>query len=220
MTMKKTEYSLIKKPEFIDDSMLIRFTNFPTSNTICKKYSQQDEYIRVKRNAFTTKDSSKKQFSSFKYRPSFRSLDKVKDLSGTVYTLAVERKNDDVLYERCMVKIKSILKTEPNSRRAVLRFTDSITDFANSVQSMVKLHEDISCLSHIQYMCNRATIVMRASDVYNEFIADILLINEFFLSPVYNNQPITLEFYASTTQNNECIHRTCAELCSILESNK
>ena len=173
-----------KKPKFRDDSYY--FVLEPEDNLA---NVEDDEYLQTKRRAFSNKDISKEQFEAFNHRPSLSRMDLVQDLSGTIYTHSAEVKSWMEL--KYMLYHVQILKDK--SRRCVIRLADSFEHYMND-------RINTSCLNIIHYMGDNVKLFFRASDMKNELLYDILLIEEFFIAPVYSNKP-HIHIISSTAQN-------------------
>lgn len=152
------------------------------------KYSKA--YMMRKRIAFRLKDKGKNQFKGYLERPSFSGHNLMFDFSGSIYTYSAEKKNEMPLED--MYKI--IRRHKDISRRCVIRMADSLKDYLD-----VKVNT--SCLNIIHYYEDKVTLFFRASDMRNELLIDLHLIEEFFIAPVYLNQPYEIHVMASTAQN-------------------
>lgn len=196
--------NIIKPPEFENDDYLIRISGHSLKlgdeatevlSTVDEKLSR---YYKKKRFVFSERETNPDQFKEFADdRPSLRSLLELKVLDSTVYTVAAEKQNDSS-YEFLMSCIKNHLDSKPNTRRCLLRFSNSLPTYSFSEISRPK---DVTCLSFIHYFSNEPRMVFRASDVGNELITDILTISEFFLRPIYEEKEYEISIYSSTAQN-------------------
>jgi len=184
---------LNKKPQFEDDSYLITIKNF--SLDLTKKF---DNYTELKRNKFRNMDTSKDGLKPFlEDRGSLRMFDSIDSLVGSIYTYAVQERHNGITYEHAINYIKEIFEKNPNSRRAVLRIANSISDYRKAELEGY----DVSCLNLIHYLRNQVNLVFRSSDIKHELYTDIVTIYEFFIEPIYGSTPINIQIYGSTGQN-------------------
>lgn len=196
--------NVIKPALFENDDYLIRISGhtLKLGEEASKILSTIDErlasYYEKKRFVFAERETNPNQFKDFVGdRPSLRSLLELRELDSTVYTVAAEKQND-ASYEFLMSCIKNHLEFKPNTRRCLLRFSNSLPAYYFSEMSRPK---DVTCLSFIHYFAKEPRMVFRASDVGNELIADILTVSEFFLRPVYEEKEYEISIYSSTAQN-------------------
>lgn len=194
---------VLKNPEFENDDYLFRFElnrlpNGSEAIELLKRVSSSlADYYETKRFAFFTKDTRPQVFDRFvNDRPSLSSLSKLHHLSSTIYTTAVEKQND-LSYEELIKTVKFHLSEKPNTRRCMVRFANSFSDY---VYSETYSPVDVTCLNLIHYLNEGPKLVFRASDVKNELLVDLLTINEFFLTPVYGSTGAIVSVYASTAQ--------------------
>lgn len=161
-----------------------------------------DDYTNFKLNKFEQKDISPRGIEEFKNRPSFQN-DKIKLFRNTIYTSTVERENY-IEYEKALQQIKTLLQL--NSRRAMIRFANSLEHYFNST---VYNDVDATCLSLIHYIRNdkelNVRLVFRALDLENEALTDLITIYTFFIEPIrLEKEKVNIDIIASTTQNSNC----------------
>lgn len=194
----------IKRPEYENDDYLFRFrldylpVGQEASELLRKISPSLVDYYEVKRQAFSDRDTRPTIFERFvDDRPSLNSLKKLRYLNSTIYTVACEKQND-LNHKELIRSIKQHLEEKPHTRRCLVRFANSFSDY---LYSEVYNTMDVTCLSLIHYLQEGPKLVFRASDVKNELLVDLLTINEFFLAPVYDSRSyITASVYASTAQ--------------------
>lgn len=186
---------IIKSPDYENDDMLIRVSGFSLDNSLLQTILN-DPYIKLRHDKFLYKDISHIGYENFKDRPSLRNIENTRRLEGSVYTYAVNKRNG-VPYEAAIQQIREMFKYNENTRRAMLRITNSIDEYH---QSEIDKNLDVSCLSLIHYLKDQARLVFRSSDIENELFSDLITIYQFFLKPVYD-KPINISIYASTSQN-------------------
>jgi len=177
-----------KQPAFENDSYMfvIDLENDVFADLDKRYYS--DEYRFAKQNAFKNKKISKKAFESFKNRLSFTGFEHISDLSGTIYTHTCEGKNK--LDYKHIIKFCS--RHHKISRRCAVNFADTLYDYLNG-------NINTSCLNSIHYYKDNVTLYFRASDIENELLLDLYLINEFFIRPVGKFKTLTV--MCSTAQS-------------------
>lgn len=186
---------VFKEPEFEDDSFYIRMLDFQISESQIEYLESLSPYLKLKMEKFQNKDITGKGFEEFsEERLSLRELKPDKLLTGTIYTYSVIRQNN-LLYENIISKVKEIVSINP--RRAALRFASSIREYYDSLYRSV----DVTCLNMIYYGESDVKLVFRASDIKDELFTDIITIYNFFIKPIYNEKKITLDIFASTSQN-------------------
>jgi hypothetical protein len=195
---------VLKRPEFENDDYLLRLggDSIKFENEAIEILSKFDErlatYYERKRSVFFARDTNPVNFKEFvDDRPSLKFLLDLQVLDSTVYTVAAERQNE-ASYEFLISCIKNHLGFKPNTRRCLLRFSNSLPTYALSEMSKPR---DVTCLSFIHYFSDTPRLVFRASDVGNELVTDVLTISEFFLKPVYGNKSFEISIYSSTAQN-------------------
>ena len=181
--------TIYKKPAFEDDSYAFVID---LQNDKLREISLFEiDYYTAKFEAFTKKDISKKNFTDYVNRPSFRNFDLVDALRGTIYTHTCEAKNK-FDYEHILKIVKANYKT---SRRCAVNFADTLFDYMRD-------YFDTSCLNSIHYYKDNVTLYFRASDIENELLIDLHLIYEFFIKPVGSFKTLTV--FSSTAQNVNC----------------
>lgn len=174
---------IVKTPEFENDSyyIIVEKHDEIVHNTDC--------YLNDKRKAFLEHDVSKSSLEKYFCRSSFTGVDSQRDLSGTIYTRTSELKNNMKYKEM----LQTVIENKDNSRRCVIVIADTLKDYMdNSLNT--------SCLNIIHYFENTVKLFFRASDMKNELLYDIHLIREFFIDPVFFNDP-EIHIIASTAQN-------------------
>lgn len=177
---------IYKTPKFENDSYyFVVEKNDNLTELPCFK----DTYYGRKLYAFIKKDISKMQFLDFRDRPSFRYFDKVEDLSGTIYTMSCEDKND-LTFE---TMIELVRENVGRTRRCVINMANTLRDYLNE-------DIDTSCLTSITYSPEKVTLFFRASDMENELLVDLLLLRDFFIYPVYDTLP-EIHVISATAQN-------------------
>lgn len=180
---------IYKNPEFENDSYMfvidLKKDEFELSRP-SGNYTY--EYIEAKIKAFENKSKSKKAFEAFNDRPSFANFDNVEDLSGTIYTYTCQNKNK-LDYAHIIRYCKHF---KDRHRRCVVNFADTLHDYLSP-------HKDTSCLNSIHYYKDNVTVYFRASDIKNELLLDLYLINRFFIEPVGKFKTLTV--MSSTAQN-------------------
>lgn len=196
---------IVKQPEFENDDYLIRIklNEIPDPKTVFDRLKRVDsvlaEYYSTKRQAFSLQNTNPDIFSKFvDDKPSLRSLDQLKKLDATIYTVACEKENN-LKYPVIISNIKKHLYEKPSTRRCMLRFVNGFDKYFISEN----LHPvDVTCLSLIHYLTTGPKLVFRASDVKNELLVDILTICEFFINPIYssNFKDSIMSIYCSTAQ--------------------
>ena len=207
------DIAIVKAPEHEGDDYLFRFRGdkLPVGDDLDLL---DFGYLQTKRNAFRTKDINPTHFLPYvESRPSLRSLCELDALDATIYTVACEKANG-VNWERCITVVRDMLFDAPSTRRAVLRFANSVEEYAQSVKGP----KDVTCLSMIHFLDNHCKLVFRASDVTNELIPDLLTINEFFLAPIYGEKSYDVTVYSSTAQGTVLFEDTIDELSRILNA--
>lgn len=200
-----------------NDSYLVKFNEICISPEYFNKLLEEDAYLRFKYEKFKTRDISKDGAELFKDRPSFRNLDNVDDLAGSVYTHTVEERND-VAYKEMLQEIDMTLKRFPETRRLLVRFSNPINEYIMSELSD-HITSDLTCISFIHYLRNKAVICFRANDIKNEMYYDFVLVYWFFLRPIYRITPIDVTMIASTAQNIAEFSKVVATIdykCSVL----
>jgi hypothetical protein len=176
---------IYKKPLFEDDSYMFVLEE---TDRLAEISLFDLEYYNTKREMFNSLDSDKMHLSDFVHRPSLRMFDEVINLSGSIYTLTCEDKND-MSYSTIITAVKCNYKT---SRRCTINFADTLRDYIDD-------SINTSCLNAIHYYKDNVTLYFRASDMKNELLIDLHLIKEFFIKPVGHFKTITV--VASTAQN-------------------
>lgn len=180
---------IYKEPKFENDSyMFVIDTETDELELIPEK---DQKYFANKYSMFQHKITSKRLMEPFvEGRPSLSAMHIQKDLSGSVYTYTCQSKNK-LDYNHIIKYCKRFHKM---SRRCAINFADTLHDY---------LQRDVntSCLNSIHFCNDNVTLYFRASDIKNELLIDLHLINEFFIKPVGNFKTITV--IASTAQNIE-----------------
>jgi len=175
--------NIYKYPLFNDDSYYFRIDRADQINQI------EDSYMFAKRKAFSNMDISIKSMEGFLHRKSFTNVEEQSNLIGTIYTVSAMMKND--------MDFRSIIETvsrnKDKSRRCVVVIADKLSDYMDDTVNT-------SCLNIIHYFQDTVKLFFRASDIKNELLYDINLIKEFFIDPVYSEQP-QIHVIASTAQN-------------------
>jgi len=197
------QIQVFKKPLYENDSYFLRINNFGLNDDELKDLKCVDEYLYVKSRTFAEQNIDKGAYGHHKDRPAFRNFDKMDKLEGTIYTYAVEDRND-IPYHQAINLIKKMANTigdERKSTRCVLRMANSLKDYYMSEIS----GKDVSCLSLIHYYDNKIALMFRASDIENELFPDLITIYEFFIRPVYESseEAVNIEIFASTGQNHD-----------------
>jgi len=201
---------VLKKPEFEDDSYLIEADNFFMSSDVIYQLAEEDPYLKLKLSKFLKLNVDPDEFKSFKDRPSLRNIDEVDKLVGSIYTYSAQDRND-MTYGSIIKNAKKLLSL--SSRRNYVRICNSYKDYVESSETNL----DVSCLSNIHYLKDRVNLIFRASDIKNELFQDIITIYKFFIYPVYDNKPITLSIYTSTSQNVEYINELISKINGLTE---
>lgn len=179
---------LYKIPAFENDSYM--FVIDLKTDSFAEIPKEDVEYYLAKYKAFKEKNISKIPFEKFKDRPSFANFDSVKNLFGTIYTYCCQAKNRmDYGY-----MMKQCRKQFKKSRRCSINFADGLSNYLDSTKNT-------SCLNAIHYCSDNVTIYFRASDIKNELLIDLRLINRYFVKPVGDFKTLTV--MASTAQNVE-----------------
>ncbi|MCF7795960.1 hypothetical protein K9M42_02605 [Patescibacteria group bacterium] len=201
---------ILKKPKFEDDSFLLRIKNINKikSNILYNVSELDKEYYEIKKYMFKNKETSKIFLKKFYNRPSLRFFKNIKELTGTIYTKKIELENS-ILYEDLITLIRENLKNAVGSRRNVIRLTDDYIKMSDSINSKII---DVSCLQFIQYFNKKVNFMFRASDIKNELLLDILLLFDFFIYPIYKEQNIEIEIYASTSQKIDHFNKTIKKM--------
>lgn len=184
----------IKVPEVENDSYLIILEDFCLSHSELDKLIESDEYLKIKSDAFVSKNTSSNLFLKFKDRPSLRNLKENQKLETTIYTISAEDKNEMVL-EDMLYNIRQNIET--GSRRMVIRLANPFKDYYNSLTETV----DVSCCTTMHFLKDKVTLTFRASDIKNELFEDIITIYESFIKPVYGRKSINIEIFCSCSQN-------------------
>ena len=192
---------IIKHPEFENDSFYFIIKDFDLSIEKLNSLIKEDEYLSFKDKAFAEERISTTGCDKFiEDRPSLRNLKKMNCLESSIYTHAVNRKNNmgvPVLYHF----IKRMI--EKDSRRALLNFNEELAK--SYCSEFVKLNLDISCLSTIHYLKDKVTISFRANDIKNEALFDFMLIYKYFIRNVYEKE-IDIHVFCSSCQNFNCFY--------------
>lgn len=190
-------FLIYKNPEFENDSYLIQLINFKSNKN---PLNSKDIYLRTKAEKFLLQNISKEGLEKCvldrdgNERLSLRNLSKIDDLRGTIYTNVVKEENF-IEFKSLVYMIKEML--ERNSRKCVLRFANSFINYHLGEFN----NRDVTCLNLIHYYNpNNVRLVFRASDIKNELFYDIVLIYEFFIKPIFENE-VNIEIYSSTGQN-------------------
>lgn len=195
----------LKKPEFENDDYLIRLDPraLPSGPQAIETLRRLDpivaDYYETKRRAFSRHDTNPQIFERFvDDKPSLRCLSELSRLDSTIYTVACELENG-LSHAEIIGNIKKHLAHRPMTRRCALRL---INDYNKYFLSETAEPADVTCLSLIHYLSDGPKLIFRASDIKNELLVDILTINEFFISPVYDSAPkkIEMSIYSSTAQ--------------------
>lgn len=175
---------IYKEPKFENDSYM-----FVIEQTDVLAVPQDMAYANAKYAMFEHKAINKIHLKDFD-KPSLSALHIVKDLAGSVYTYTCQSKNK-LGYNHIIKYCKRFHKM---SRRCAINFADTLHDY---------LQRDIntSCLNSIHFCNDNVTLYFRASDIKNELLLDLHLINDFFIKPVGNFKTITV--MCSTAQNIE-----------------
>lgn len=176
----------IKPPYFEDDSY---YFIIEKHEQLAQVSVDDTPYLVAKQTAFAEQNISKDQFEPYFDRPSFRGIDEIFDLSGTIYTWSAYVKNDASL----SILLHNIRRHKDFSRRCVIRMADTLVDFLDPTINT-------SCLSLIHYFQDSVKLIFRASDMKNELLIDLHTIKEFFIDPVFENSP-EIHVIASTAQN-------------------
>lgn len=184
-----------KVPKYENDSLYMVLEDFDIMT------DQFDDYTNFKLEKFQKKDISRSGVDQFRRKPSF-SNDNVKYFRNTIYTYTVERENY-VEHEKALQQVKTLL--ELKSRRAVIRFANSLDHYFNSA---VYNDVDVTCLSLIHYIRSgkflNVKLIFRALDLENEALTDLITIYMYFIEPIVQADDIvTIEIIASTVQNIE-----------------
>lgn len=190
---------MVKQPRFVDDDILFNVKGFYISQKSIDELIEKDPYAKWKLTKFKSKDVSKNISPNLANRPSLRDLNRFNDIAGSIYTKAVEDRNNGMDYEEIIKVIKRRLESDPHSRRTVIRMMNSFAELqASEITGL-----NVSCLSSIQYMKFNdrlsVKIVFRASDLEYELFYDLVSIYWFFIRPICEYCDIT--FYSTTTQN-------------------
>jgi hypothetical protein len=186
-------------PKVENDFYAVLFNSVSIDNSRIKALFERDDYFRFKFEKFKTRDISKDGAEKFKSRPSFRGLDSVDNLLGSIYTATVESRNN-ISYNELLEELSLAINNVPYSRRLLVRFSNPIEEYITSELSD-SMTSDMTCLSYIHYMNRKVVISFRANDVENEMFYDFALIYWFFLRPIYRDKPIDILMNASTAQN-------------------
>lgn len=181
---------IYKDPKFENDSyMFVIDLEKDTLATLDDEIYPFD-YVNAKVYAFKVKNTSKKPFRNFTDRPSLREFKTLPDLEGSIYTFTCQSKNK-LDYNHIIKYCKKFHKT---SRRCAINFADTLYDYLDG-------KKNTSCLNSIHFCGDNVTLYFRASDIKNELLLDLYMINDFFIKPVGNFKTLTI--MSSTAQNIE-----------------
>lgn len=181
---------IFKEPKFENDSYMFVIDLEKDSFVMLHNRTYPFDYVRAKYTAFKMKNISKDPFESFTDRPSLREFETLSDLEGSIYTFTCQSKNK-LDYNHIIKYCKKFHKT---SRRCAINFADTLFDYLDG-------KKNTSCLNSIHYYKDNVTLYFRASDIENELLLDLYMINDFFIKPVGNFKTLTV--MCSTAQNVE-----------------
>lgn len=192
---------VIKRPGFEGDSFLIRLKDFKVGSV--EGLPDNDiSYYQTKLKMFEEEDVFGADLDRFAPdRPSLRSLSDWRNsgfvLDSTNYAVAATQQNG-ISVKNLLACYSNRLAREPSCRRCVLRLANPGSQYlASTVESL-----DVSCTLAMHFLSDRTSIVMRASDVRNELVPDLLLARDFFVCQVFPGvELVDIEVYASTAQN-------------------
>lgn len=206
---------VIKGPEFEGDSFLIRLKDFRVGSV--EGLPDTDvSYYRTKLKMFEEEDVFGTDLDRFALdRPSLRSLSDWRAsgfmLDSTNYAVAATRQNG-VSVKNLLADYSNRLANEPTCRRCVLRLANPGAQYLASTIE----HLDVSCTLAMHFLSDRTSIVMRASDVLNELVPDLLLARDFFVRRVFPGaERVDVEVYASTAQNIDAWDDTMSKLAGL-----
>ena len=207
--LKYLKEDVAKYPCFENDDALYSIKGVSFSNEEIKIMEERNPYLKLKQEKFKNKDISKDGFEPFIYKPSLRNFETIKDLRASIYTYVVEQRNNGIKYEDILQEVKNILEYNPNSRKAILRFSNDISEYhASEIYSEL----DVTCLAFIHYHKDEVKLVFRAHDIKEEGFSDFINIYTYFIKPIYGENPVTIKFYLSTTQNVDFFENYLREL--------
>lgn len=197
--MEIASLKYLAAPENENDFYAVIFNGVVITPFQINNLLNDDEYFRFKYEKFKARDITKEGVEKFKNRPSFRGVDNVDNLLGSIYTATVESRNN-ISYKELLEELSLAINSAPYSRRLLVRFSNPIEEYITSELSD-SMTSDMTCLSYIHYMNKKAVVSFRANDIENEMFYDFVLIYWFFIRPVYKEKPIDILMNASTAQN-------------------
>ena len=211
-----------KPPLEENDSYLIRLSGFP----VCETTAIEEEcgrtvaaYVATKSHMFETLNVDPRSLVAFVgSRPSLRGLDNMLEASAeldtTNYAVACGRENG-LLKDELLTRIKDALDRSSGCRRCVVRLANPGKRYLESTENKTI---DVACTLAIHFMSDRVAVYMRASDVANELIPDLVLLTKHFLRPVYGHRSVPIEIYSGTAQNISSWGRIMVSLSNLVGS--
>lgn len=202
---------VIKAPAFEGDSFLISLRGFRVGALDVPEVDRA--YYMTKLRMFEERDLDPDNLTPYaKERPSLRTLESWRNLgiklTSTNYAYAADvHNNRDV--ETLLAGFARRLGDAPDCRRCVLRLANPGLTYLGSTVSP----EDVSCTLAMHFTSGKTSVMMRASDVRNELVPDLLLARDFFASRVFLGQfTVDIEVFASTAQNIDAWENTMSVL--------
>lgn len=188
---------IIKEPDFENDSFY--FIIEPEDELV--DIRQTSQYYKDKSKMFTYGITAKSFLEHYKHkRKSLYNLDNVEFLDSTNYVYAFYKKNNIKQFSLVNFTlppgIVSIMKKQMKiGRRCYINFANNLCDY------LLTPGKDVSCLLGIHYMEHDVKLIFRASDMADELLIDLSLINKFFIKPIYGDSKISTHVFSSTAQS-------------------
>lgn len=211
-----------KPPLEENDSYLVRLSRFP----VCEVNAIEEEcgrtmaaYVAVKSRMFETLNVDPRSLIAFvDSRPSLRGLGNMLEASAkldtTNYSVACGRENG-LSKDELLTNVRDVLERSSGCRRCVVRLANPGKRYLESVEDKTI---DVACTLAIHFMVDRVVVYMRASDIANELIPDLVLLTKHFLHPVYGHRSVPIEIYSGTAQNISSWDRIMVSLSNLVGS--
>jgi hypothetical protein len=204
---------VVKRPSFEGDSFLVKLVGFKKG--VKGSVSSYDwAYFLRKLWMFENRITDATHLQEFTSdRPSLRFSGST-SLTSTNYAIAAEYQNSVEDVDELLASFAERLEESPGCRRCVLRLANPGYVYMHSTEHPV----DVSCTLAMHFTSDKASIQMRASDVANELIPDLLLARDFFVHKVFPTKPsVDVELYSSTAQNVSDWDRVIETLGTLVE---